>query len=105
MRQFAGVWRDFIRAFRDFQRAFEYALAKQDLSGRELVRWHRRELMRLDPIFLINQAGVELCRRREAFHENGGKISDPAYPELNDVLREWSENPINFDPSGKEQKA
>lgn len=72
----------------NFWRAFCFAWTRLNESRAAQVTWHRNELMRLDAGFYIQEQGIELIRRREAFIETGGKPSDPAYPTFADLIKE-----------------
>ncbi|HEX8994197.1 MAG TPA: hypothetical protein VF803_03015 [Candidatus Paceibacterota bacterium] len=71
---------------RKFWRAFLYALARQFQSKEAQIRWHKRQLMRLDTEFLFQQAGIELVRRRQVFYDQGGSPTGSKCPDLYDVL-------------------
>lgn len=50
-----------------------------------LAAWHRRELCALDYRFDLQEAQLELVRRREVARAQGIGPSDPRYPDLFDV--------------------
>lgn len=50
-----------------------------------LATWHRRELRALDYRFDIQEAELELVRRRAVANAQGISPSDPRYPDLFDV--------------------
>lgn len=50
-----------------------------------LAAWHRRELCALDYRFDLQEAQLELVRRREVAQAQGIGPGDPRYPDLFDV--------------------
>ncbi len=48
----------------------------------------RRYLLKYDHSFRMQEAGLELVRRRNLFYEQGGSAASPECPDWNDVLKE-----------------
>ncbi|OYV83731.1 MAG: hypothetical protein B7X04_02980 [Parcubacteria group bacterium 21-54-25] len=77
------------KTIRKCWRAFSYVFARQSQSKEAQIKWHRRQLMRIDSSFLHQQASLELARRRNIFYENGGSPIDPSCPDIFDVLKDF----------------
>jgi hypothetical protein len=60
--------------------SFYYGLQKK------VVAWHQAELKKLDPVYEIQQASIQLVAARKKAYRNGVSPMDPKYPILADFL-------------------